>query len=79
LNKSILDSELNLEKAKINYEALKQNTEQNIKKAKNDFTNSDYTNLDSESALNLQKLDNTIEKMHLDYSNMLISDVETIE
>ncbi|QFR39106.1 HlyD family efflux transporter periplasmic adaptor subunit [Candidatus Gracilibacteria bacterium 28_42_T64] len=79
LNKSIVDAELNLEKAKINYEALKQNTEQNIKKAKNDFNNSDYTDLDSESALNLQKLDNTIEKMQLDYDNMLISDVETIE
>lgn len=78
LDKQISDSELNLEKLQKNYDTLKLSIEQNIKKAENDLNNSDYQNMDSKSALDLQKLDNTISKLELDYDNLLISNDETI-
>ena len=79
LDKQIEDSKLNLEKLEKNYEALKKTIEKNITKAKNDLENSDYENLDSKSSLDLQKMDNTISKLELDYENLLVSNSETLE
>ena len=77
--KQIFDSEINLEKLNKNLEALKKESKQTIKKAKDDLENSKYSSLDSKSALELEKIDNNIEKQKLDYDNKLISDMETID
>lgn len=79
LDKAIFEAELNLDKLNKNLIALKENARENIKLAENDLNNLDYNNIDSKSALELQKFDNTISKAELDYNNKLIADSETIK
>jgi len=78
LDKVVFDSEVNLDRLNKNLQALKDNTIENLKLAETTLNNSDYKNLDSSSALQLQKLDNTIEKSELDYQNKLIADTENV-
>lgn len=78
LDKQVLDAQLNLDKVEKNYDSIKKSIDQNIKKAQNDLSNLDLTNSWSKSNLDLEKLDNTIAKLELDYQNKLLSDSETL-
>lgn len=78
LDKQVFDAELNLQKLQRNLETLKKDAEQSIIQAKDNVENSQYEWLDSRSALQLQQLDNNIEKAKLDYSIKLAADVEQI-
>lgn len=78
LNKQIFDAEINVERLSNNLEALRKNVELDIEKAKDSLDNSSYINLDSKSSLELQKIDNSIEKAELDYNNSKINNQETL-
>ena len=79
LDKQVFDAELNLEKLQRNLVALKSDSEQNLLLAEDNLQNSQYDGLDSTSALQLQQLDNNIEKAKLDYDIKLVADEETVE
>ncbi|NUJ97789.1 HlyD family efflux transporter periplasmic adaptor subunit [Candidatus Gracilibacteria bacterium] len=79
LDKQIFDSEINLERLQNNLEALKKNTELDIQNAEDTIQDVNYGNLDSQSALQLQKIDNSITKAELDFQNKINADTETIE
>gem|GEM_PF-1059661 len=79
LDKQIFDSEINLERLQNNLQALKKNTELDIKNAQDTINDVSYGNLDSQSALQLQKIDNSISKSELDFQNKISADAETIE
>jgi len=57
---------------------LKDNTSEDLRKAESDLNNADYKSMNSKSSLDLEKLDNNIEKAKLDYNNKLISDENTV-
>lgn len=78
LEKQILDAETNLLTLQRNLVTLEKNSEQNLLQAQDSLANSQYAGLDSRSALQLEQLDNNIEKSKLDYENKLIADEETI-
>jgi len=79
LDKQIFDAEINLEKLKRSLEIAKKDSEQNILQARDTFSNSQYDGLDSKAALQIEQLDNNIEKAKLDYENKLIADEQTLE
>jgi hypothetical protein len=79
LDKRIFDSEIEIQRLKNNLVALKKNTNLNLSEAKDDVENANYANLDSRSALDVQKIDNTISKAELDYSNVLANNKESID
>jgi hypothetical protein len=79
LDKQMFDSEIALQRLQNNLEALKKNTTLDISQAKDDVKNANYANLDSKSALDVEKMDNTISKAELDYDNVLINNKETID
>ncbi len=79
LDKQVFDSEINLERLQNNLEALKKNTELDIKNAQDSINDVNYWNLDSQSSLQLQKIDNSISKAELDFQNKISADAETIE
>ena len=79
LDKNIFDSQLTLSKLERNLQAFKKDSEQNILQSKDNLDNSTYNNLDSKSALELEKLDNNIEKLRLDYDIKIVTDSEQIE
>ena len=79
LEKQILDTETSLLTLQRSLVTLKKNSEQSLIQAEDSLENSQYVSLDSKSALQLEQLDNSIEKSKLDYENKLIVDVETIE
>lgn len=79
LDKQVFDADLNLEKLERNLETLQKDSEQNIIQAQDNLNNSQYDGLDSRSALQLQQLDNNIEKSKLDYEIKLTADQQQIE
>jgi multidrug resistance efflux pump len=79
LDEQIRQQEISLEKLWNNLNTLKKNAEIDINQIKNDVADTDYTNLDSASALQLQKLDTSIAKAEFDYQNALNSNQETID
>ena len=79
LDKQVYDAEANLEKLKRNLGALRKNSEQNILQVEDNLKNSKYANFDSKSALQLESLDNVIEKSKLDYDIKILADSETVE
>lgn len=79
LDKQIFDIEIALEKLKSSYETAKINSLIDVSQARDNLENTDYTWMDTKSSLELQKLDNSISKMELDYNNLLSSNAETIE
>ncbi len=79
LEKQIFDGENSLAKLTRNLETLKKDTDQSIKQAEDSLQNSQYGNLDSRSALQIEQLDNNIKKTELDFENKKIADFETIE
>lgn len=79
LEKSILDAETALLTLERNLVTLQKNSEQNLLQAQDSLVNSKYAWLDTKGALQLEQLDNNIEKSKLDYQTKLIVDQETIE
>lgn len=79
LDKQIFDLEIALEKLKSSFESAKINAKIDVEQARDNLENTDYTWMDTKSSLELQKLDNSIAKMELDYNNLLSSNLETVE
>lgn len=79
LEKQIFDTQLSLEKLNSNYEAVKKNIALDISQAEDTLKNTNNTNADSKSSLQLDQLSNSIAKSELDYDNKLIADSETIQ
>lgn len=79
LDKQIFDTELSLEKLTSNYEAVKKNIALDISQAEDTLKNTNSTNANSKSSLQLDQLSNSIAKSELDYDNKLIADNESIE
>lgn len=79
LDKSVLDSEMNLEKLKTSLENTKKSLNQDLLQAKDNLQNSDLTNKNSKSSLDIQKIDNSIEKMELEYKTQLKSNKDKID
>lgn len=77
--KQIFDTGVNIEKLERNLETARKDADQSIKQATDSLTNSQYENLDSRSALQIEQLDNNIKKVELDFENKKIADRETIE
>ncbi|PID87703.1 hypothetical protein CSB07_00065 [Candidatus Gracilibacteria bacterium] len=78
LDKAVSDAELNLKRLKDNLVSLKLDKEEALKQVAIQLEDSDYETSNSKSSLELQKLNNAIEKLELDYSTKGISDKETI-
>lgn len=78
LDKQVSDAEINVEKLEKNLLALTQTSNQNIQKAQNDVDNINPDKAGSKAALDVEKLTNTIEKLELDYQNLLVSDTQVI-
>lgn len=78
LDKAVLDSEMNLEKLKANFENTKKSLDQDLLQAKNNLENTDITNLDWKTALDIQKIDNSIEKMEFEFNTTLKSNQDRI-
>ncbi len=78
LDKAVSDAELNLKRLKDNLVSLKLDKEEALKQVAIQLEDSDYETSNSKSSLELQKLNNAIEKLELDYSTKWISDKETI-
>lgn len=79
LDKSVFDAEQNVDKLTKNLEALKLENKETINQAQSDLENTNIEDIDSKGALDVQKLQNSIEKSKLDYENKLITDNETLE
>lgn len=79
LDKSVFDAQQNVDKLTKNLEALKLENKETINQAQSDLENTNIEDIDSKGALDVQKLQNSIEKSKLDYENKLITDNETLE
>jgi hypothetical protein len=69
----------NLEKAKLNYESTEVKLDKIIVDIIRDIWNSEIDNVWSSSSLELQKIENTIKKIALDYDNLKIGNQEQIQ
>lgn len=78
LDKAIFDSELNLNKLKDNLVALEKDKQEALKQVAIQLEDSNYQSTDSKSSLEVEKLNNTIKKLELDYSTKWIADEKTI-
>lgn len=79
LDKNIFDLENDLEKLKNNYENQKKIIDQDIISSKNSLENLDISKNDSKSNLDLQKLDNFIEKQLFDLETQKKSNQDKID
>ncbi len=79
LDQQIEQQVISLEKLNNSLATVKKNSAIDIAQIKNDVTDTNYNNLDSQSALQLQKLDSSISKADFDYQNALTSNQETVE
>jgi hypothetical protein len=69
----------NLEKAKLSYESTEVKLDKAIIDITRDIWNSEIDNVWSSSSLELQKIENTIKKLALDYDNLKIGNLEQIQ
>lgn len=75
---SLASAKNNLEKAKLNYESTEVSLDKAIADIKRDLNNSEIDNLWSTSSLELEKIENSIKKVWLDFDNLKISNQEQI-
>lgn len=61
----------NLEKAKLNYESTKNTLDKNIADLERNLNNMDSTNSSTSTSIEIAKIDNSIEKLDIDYNNLL--------
>ena len=78
LDKQVLDAQINVDKLESNLEALKQTSNKNLEKAKNDVDNIDLEQQWSKASLDVEKLDNNIERLQIEYNNLLVGDSERL-
>ncbi|PZM84785.1 hypothetical protein DLH72_02845 [Candidatus Gracilibacteria bacterium] len=79
LDKAITDSQMALERLKLNFENTKKSLKQDIIQAKDNLENTNLENNDSRSSLDIQKLDNSLEKMEFEYQTQLKSNKDKID
>lgn len=68
-----------LEKAELNYETTKNQLDKQISDLKINLEDLKLDELNSKSSLELEKIDNSIKKIAIDYDNLKISNLQTIE
>jgi multidrug resistance efflux pump len=75
---SLASAKNNLEKAKLSYESTEVSLNKAIADIKRDLNNSEIDNLWSNSSLELEKIENSIKKIWLDFDNLKIANQEQI-
>ncbi|MDP2395536.1 MAG: hypothetical protein Q8S84_04450 [bacterium] len=78
MDKQIFDSQIAVEKLDLKIESFKKDYSENLKKAQNELQNTNIINSDTKSSLEIEKIDNSINKQELDLDNKKIADNETI-
>ncbi len=78
LDKQVFDLEINLDNLKNNLLALENDKIETLRQTQSNLDNSNIKNKDSKSYLDIEKLQNTIEKLTLDYNSKLIADKQVI-
>jgi len=68
-----------LGKVKINYETTENQLNKAVSDLKINLSNLKIDEYNSSSSLELEKIDNTAKKMTIDYENLKISNIQTIE
>ena len=78
LNKQILDAENEVDQLEANLIALTQTNNQNIQLAQNAVDNASVDRDNSKASLDIIRLDTEIERLKLNYDNLLLSDQQTL-
>lgn len=78
LDKQVFDAQQNLDTLQRNLTLAQEDAQKNLALAEDSKTSSQYDNLESTASLQLQQLDNNIEKSYLDYEIKLESDAQQI-
>jgi len=78
LDKQIFDARQQLETLRRNLSAANLDAQQNLLQAQDTLSSSNIWNIDSQSALRLQQIDNNIEKAQLDYEIKVANDEQQI-
>ncbi len=78
LDKQVLDAEINVDKLEANLEALRKTVNKNLERAQNDVDNVDLEKNGSKASLDIQKLDNNIERLQIEYDNLLVSNQQNL-
>gem|GEM_PF-4512054 len=78
MDKQIFDNEIALEKIKSSLETARLNSSIDIIQVEDSLSNLDYSQIDTKSSLELDKLNNSISKFELDLDNMKKSNLENI-
>ncbi len=78
LDKQIFDLDIALQKLQNSYNLAKINSSIDISQAEDSLNNTNYSWADTKSSLELEKLNNSISKMELDYNNTLLNNEEYI-
>jgi len=70
---------VNLQNLELSLDTAKKTGVQNVIQAKDSIQNSEFTNTNTPTNLQIEQIDNTISRLELEYQNKIISDQETIE
>lgn len=68
----------NLEKAKLNYESTEVSLNKAISDIERNLSNLELTSSNSQSKLDLEKINNSISRLEIEYDNLLVSNNQTI-
>lgn len=79
LDKNVEDAETNIQKLRVNFENTKKTLEQDLRQAKDNLDNSDLNNANSKSSLDIEKINNSIEKMEFEYKTQQKSNQDKID
>ncbi|NDK10236.1 HlyD family efflux transporter periplasmic adaptor subunit [Candidatus Gracilibacteria bacterium] len=79
LDKQLFDAQVNLQNLELSLDTAKKTGVQNVIQAKDSIQNSEFTNTNTPTNLQIEQIDNTISRLELEYQNKIISDQETIE
>lgn len=79
LDKQVFDARTQLENLRRNLTAARLDAQQNLLQAEDNLNSSNVDNIDSQSALRLQQIDNNIEKSQLDYEIKVAADAQQIK
>ena len=79
LDKNVEDAEINIQKLRINFENTKKTLEQDLRQAKDNLDNSDLNNANSKSSLDIEKINNSIEKMEFEHKTQQKSNQDKID
>lgn len=79
LDKNVEDAETNIQKLRVNFENTKKTLEQDLRQAKDNLDNSDLNNANSKSSLDIEKINNSIEKMEFEHKTQQKSNQDKID